>query len=289
MGKLRDLMTRDLTIRGYSEGTRDHYVHAVERLARYFKKSPDLLTIEDINQFQMHLVKDLKVSWSSFNVAVAGIRFFYKTTLKRDWDLKLVPYRRTGRKLPEVPSEEEIVRLFSVIHEPKDRSVYMIAYGCGLRLGEIRNLRVSDIDSHRMMIRVQQGKGRKDRYVPLPEPLVLMLRDYWRKYRPKTYLFNGRFEDSPISNCQVQEKLRVYLVKAGLTKRITPHTLRHAYATHSLEKGGNIRVIQEILGHRSLRTTENYTHVAKNYLANAKSPLETVLGAQTPKESEPKP
>lgn len=289
MGKLRDLMFRDLMIRGYSDGTRDNYLYAVERLARYFKRSPDQLTIEDINQFQLHMVRDLKVSWSHFNVTVCAIRFFYRTTLKKDWDLKLLPYRRTGRKLPEVPSEEEIVRLFSVIHEPKDRAVYMIAYGCGLRLGEIRNLRVSDIDSQRMMIRVQQGKGRKDRYVPLPEPLLSMLRDYWRKYRPNTYLFNGRFGDSPISSCQVQEKLRLYLVKAGLTKRITPHTLRHAFATHSLEQGGNIRVIQEILGHRSLRTTETYTHVAKTYLENAKSPLETVLGAQTLKESEPKP
>lgn len=289
MGKLRDLMDRDLTIRGYADGTRDNYLRAVEQLARYFKKSPDLLTIEDINQYQLHLTRDLKVSWSYFNVAVAGIRFFYSITLQKDWELKLLPYRKTGTKLPEVPSEEEIVRLFSVIHEPKDRSIYMIAYGVGLRSGEIRHLRVTDIDSSRRVIRVQQAKGRKDRYVPLPEPLLPMLREYWTMYRPKTWLFTGRYDNAPISAGQVQDRLRYYLVKAGLSKRITPHTLRHAFATHSLEQGGNIRVIQEILGHRSLRTTEKYTHVAKTYLQNAKSPLETVLGATPPKGSEPKP
>ena len=288
MGKLRDLMDRDLAIRGYSDGTRRAYLSAVERLARYWDKSPDQLTIEHINKYQLYMVRDLKVSWPYFNVAVCAFRFFYKTALKRDWNIKLIPYRKTGRKLPEVPSEGEIARLFSVIHDPKDRAIYMIAYGAGLRLGEIRHLRVSDIDSQRMVIRVQQGKGRKDRYSLLPETLLSVLREYWKQYRPKRLLFPGRDEEKPISATQIQQRLRCYLLRAGLSRPMNCHTFRHAFATHSLEKGGNIRVIQELLGHKSLRTTERYTHVAKTYLQDAKSPLENMTPAQTARESEPK-
>jgi len=288
MGKLRDLMDRDLAIRGYSAGTCQQYLSAVEKLARFWKKSPDQLTLDDINRYQLYMVREAKVSWSYFNVAVCALRFFYKTTLKRDWDIKLIPYHRTGRKLPEVPSPEEVALLFGVIEDPRDRAIYMIAYGAGLRLSEIRFLRVSDIDSHRMVIRVQEGKGLKDRYTPLPETALPILRDYWKLFRPTIWMFPGRYENVPISATQIGNRLRYYVALAGLSRQITCHTLRHAYATHSLEKGGNIRVIQEILGHRSLRTTEKYTHVAKNFLQNAKSPLDDMPSGEASKESEPK-
>jgi site-specific recombinase XerD len=281
MGKLRDLMDRDLQIRGYSPNTRDAYLRSVRGFVRHWNRSPEQLTIEHVNQYQHHLVQR-KVSWACFNQAAAALRFFYGVTLKKDWDITRIPYHKTGRRLPQVLAEEEVVALFGGVQNIKHRAILMTLYAGGLRVSEAAHLRVTDIDSRRMVVRIDQGKGRKDRYVPLSKQLLKILREYWLAVRPRTWLFPGQDPEAPLTRGSVDKIFRKAKVAARIGKPVSSHSLRHSYATHLLERGVNIRVIQQLLGHRSLRSTEIYTHVARTYLKDTPSPLDLLPMIERP-------
>ena len=277
MGKLQDRMDRELRIRGYAENTRKSYVGKMRCFVRFCMRSPDELTAEDVKQYQLFLTKEKQVSWSTFNVHVCAIRFFYREVLRVDWDVEHIPYQRSGRRLPVVLSREEVRALLELTSNLKHRALLMTLYSAGLRIGEAVQLQLPDIDSGRMMIRIDQGKGRKDRYVMLSQRLLLSLRSYWRAYQPTLWLFPGQDPSRPLARGSVDKLFASAKGRAGIRKRVSPHSLRHSFATHLLERGVNIRVIQRLLGHRSLRSTEIYTHVAESYVRDTKSPLDDLL------------
>jgi site-specific recombinase XerD len=273
MGQLHDRMDADMEIRGLALNTRKAYLLAMRKFVGHFMRPPDQLTLEDIRQYQLYLTRERKVSWAVFNIAVAAIKFFYRVTVKKDWDIQEIPYQRKPRKLPEILSAEKVNALFSV-QNLKHRAILMTSYAGGLRSSEVIHLMVSDIDSQRMVIRIDQGKGRKDRYVMLSPRLLETLREYWKAFHPKTWLFPSRNLDKPLSRHAVGSIVKKAKKAAQITARVYPHLLRHCFATHLLEQGTNLCVIQKLLGHRSLRSTEIYTHVAKNYLQETPSPLD---------------
>ena len=274
MGKFRDRMERDLQIRGFSPSTQQCYLARMKAMVGFFMRSPDELTLEDINAYQQHLTRDRKVGWGTFNQSVGAIRFFYGVTLEKDWDIQRIPYQKTGRKLPVVLSCEEVSKLFEAVTNLKHRAMLMTAYAAGLRASEVTHLRVGDIDGQRMVVRVEQSKGRQDRYVMLSHKLLVVLREYWKVYRTTHWLFAGQNPARPLTRASMHKVFRKAKIKAGIAKRATVHTLRHSLATHLLENGVNIRTIQLLLGHRSLRSTEIYTHVARGYLGDTPSPLD---------------
>ena len=251
MGEFQDRMERDLQIRGYSSSTQQCYLARMKALVRFFMRAPDELTLEDIHTYQLHLTRDQKVGWGTFNQSVCAIRFFYGVTLDKGWDIQRIPYQKTGRKLPVVLSCEEVTKLFDVVENLKHRTILMAAYAAGLRVSEITHLRVSDIDSQRMMVRVEQSKGRQDRYVMLSHKLLAVLREYWGTYRTEHWLFEGQIPQQPLTRSTVQKVFQKAKLKAGIIKNVSVHSLRHAFATHLLENGTNIRKIQLLLGHRS--------------------------------------
>jgi len=277
MSRLQDRMDRELRIRGYAENTRKIYIGSMRCFVRHFMRSPDELTAEHVNQYQLVLTKDKRVSWSTFNVHVCAIRFFYREVLRVEWDVEHIPYQKRGRKLPVILSGGEVCALLETTANLKHRALLMTLYSAGLRTGEAVHLQLADIDSGRMMIRVDEGKGRKDRYVMLSERLLLTLRRYWREYQPALWLFPGQDPSRPLTRGSVDKLFARARERAGIEKRVSPHSLRHAFATHLLERGVNIRVIQRLLGHRSLRSTEIYTHVAESYVRDTKSPLDDLL------------
>jgi integrase/recombinase XerD len=264
-----------LAARGHALKTRKLYLGALSRFDRFIGDVPlDKVTPEHLMKYQRHLAAR-GVSWSTFNVETCGLRYFYREHLgHRDWDFTRIPFQKRGRTLPEVLSPEEVESLFQACTNLKHRTVMMTGYGCGLRLGETLALRPEHIDSKRMVIRIEQGKGRQDRYLMLPESLLIGLREYWRKYRPAVWLFEGRKKGSPLTTSAVQRVFKRTRLKAGIRKGVSFHSLRHCFATHLLEDGTNVRVIQALLGHRSITTTQVYTHVARTYLNDTKSPLD---------------
>jgi integrase/recombinase XerD len=273
MGRFRDRMDEDLRIRGYSANTRASYLRCVRHFVRHFMRPPDQLTPEHIRQYQLYLTRDRQVSWPYFNQVVCALRFFYRQVLKKDWAVAQIPYQRTGRKLPEILSPQEVTALFRATPNLKHRALLMTMYAGGLRVSEVTHLRVTDIDSQRMVIRIEQGKGRRDRYVMLSPHLHRVLQEYWRARRPATLLFPGP-TSRPLTRESVNRVFHQARRRAKITKHVYPYSLRHACATHLLESGTNIRVIQTLLGHRSLRTTQRYTHVAATYLQETPSPLD---------------
>lgn len=279
MGKLQDRMDRELRIRGYRDRTRTLYLANMRRFVAYCGRSPEELGPEDVKQYQLYLTQERRVAWSTFNTQVCAIRFFYRDVLEVDWDVERIPYQKTGKKLPVVLSRPEVARLIEAAGGFRERALLMLLYSAGLRVGECVRLHVADIDSHRMMIRIEQGKGGKDRYVMLAERLLHTLRRYGRAYRPPLWLFPGPDASSPLDRHVVGRVVTATRKRARIAKRITPHTLRHSFATHLLERGDNIRVIQKLLGHSSLRSTQIYTHVAETYVRDTKSPLDDLLPA----------
>ena len=237
-------------------------------------RPPDKLTVEDINSFQLHLTRERKVAWNTFNVYVFAIRSYFLGTLKRDWNIKFIPYQKTGRKLPEILHGKELSAMFQSLSNIKHLSILMTTYSAGLRISETTHLKVSDIDSQRMVIRVDQGKGRKDRYVPLSETLLPVLRQYWTTVRSRDWLFPGQDPKKPLTRSSVEMVFKKAKKNAGIKKNVTVHSLRHSFATHLMEKGVDIRTIQQLLGHRSLSSTMIYTHVAENYISTTGSPLD---------------
>jgi site-specific recombinase XerD len=267
-------MIDDLKVRNRSSRTIKTYVAQVANFARHFGKSPELLGPEEIRQYQVYLVEERHVSWSYFNQAVCALRFFYRHTLGHDWAVAHIPFPRQPRKLPVVLSQAEVIRLFDASRSLKLRAMLMTAYAAGLRLAEVTHLQVTDIDSERMVIRVRQGKGQKDRYVMLSPTLLELLRLYWRAERPTSWLFPSKSKEQPINHSVVQRACHQAGLDAGLTKDATVRSLRHSFATHLLEAGTNIRIIQTLLGHSSVSTTQRYTYVSNKTVRATESPLE---------------
>jgi integrase/recombinase XerD len=278
---LRRRMIEDMKVRNLSPVTQRCYIHAVAKFARYFNQSPDRLGLTEVRAYQIHLVAT-GASWAGFNVAVSALRFFYGVTLGRSAMVERIPYARKERQLPVILSAEEVVRFFAAVPSLKHRTALMTAYAAGLRVSEVVRLRVADIDSDRMLIRVEQGKGHRDRYVMLSAQLLVMLRAYWREARPKHWLFPGRGEVRPLDASTLQWACRNARKAAKLGKPVAVHTLRHSFATHLLEAGTDIRTIQVLLGHQNLSTTARYTQVATTTIANTTSPFDRLNMAEAP-------
>ena len=275
MTPLRRRMIEDLRIRNRSPRTIEAYVRAVVRFAVFHRRSPDQLGPEDVRTYQVHLIEQ-KTSWPSFNIAVCALRFLYRVTLKRDWPLERLPYARRGRRLPCVLSEEEMLRFLAAVKPPPKRLALATAYAGGLRVSEAATLRVEHLDSARMVIHVV-GKGDKERIVPLSPVLLDALRTYWRRYRPTgPWLFPGRDPKKPVCAATIRSACVRGRQAAGLGKRVTPHALRHSFATHLLESGTSLRTVQALLGHSNISTTAIYTHVQRRIVPATKSPLDAI-------------
>lgn len=274
MGEFRDRMRQELEIRGCSPKTVDAYLGAMKGLVRHYMRPPDQLTPDDIKRYQHHLIQERGLSYSTLNVAVSAFRFFYHELLEVSWEVSRLPYHKKPKRLPVILSREEVVRVFEAAGAVTWRAIFVTIYGAGLRLSECLHLRVGDIDSGRMVLEVRRGKGAKDRYVPLSESLLRLLRAYWVARRPSQLLFPGDQPDRPLSPTTVQRRFKAAARRADISKRVTPHSLRHAFATHMLEDGVHVRALQRILGHRSLSTTTIYLHCTKEYMDGIKSPLD---------------
>jgi site-specific recombinase XerD len=274
MTPLRRRFIDDMTLRNLAPRTIATYVDRVARFARHFGASPELLGMEQVRAYLLELIQVQGASWSLFNQTQAALRFLYRTTLGRAWDTGVLRYPRRARSLSVVLGAMELDRFFAAVPGLKFRAILMTAYAAGLRVSEVVRLRVGDIDSRRMVVHVRQGKGGKDRYVMLSPRLLEWLRAYWKAARPRDWLFPGRDPRRPIHVTTVELVCRQAAQRAGLGKRVTPHTLRHSFATHLLEAGTDLRTIQMLLGHRSLQTTAVYTHVSAERLHATASPLE---------------
>jgi integrase/recombinase XerD len=276
------LLTDTLAAHGRSLRTQETYTLMLRLFSRYLgqahvAKTLDTVVPEDVETYQRYLVTERKVGFSSFNQSTCALRFFYRTCLgQSDWTIARMPFQRKRGTLPEILAPEEIAALFDACHNLKHKALLMTSYSGGLRLGETLGLLPSDIDSTRMMIRIEQGKGRKDRYVMLSLALLEELRVYWKAFRPVRWLFEGRRPGQPLSPSTAEKVFTTAAGRAGITKGVSFHSLRHAFATHLLEGGTNICVIQALLGHRSLATTQVYTHVARTYVNATASPLDAL-------------
>ena len=270
---LRRRMIEDMTVRNLSPATQRSYVHAVSKFSRFFGRSPETLTLEDVRTYQVHLASK-GVAWASLNQTVAALRFFYGVTLGMAEIPERIAYAREPRRLPVVLSADEVVRFLEAVPSLKARAALTTAYAAGLRVSEVTGLRVADIDSGRMMIRIEHGKGGKERYVMLSAQLLAILRTYWRLARPEHWLFPGRDPTRPIEPTTLHAACRSARAAAGIGKKVTVHILRHSFATHLLESGVDIRVIQVLLGHAHLSTTARYTHVSQGLIGRTASPLE---------------
>jgi site-specific recombinase XerD len=267
-------MIDSMTLRGMAAKTQAGYVRAVAGLATYYGRSPDRISDEEVQAYLLHLIRERKLSWSSCNVAVHGLRFFYHKTLSRKKTTFHIPGPRKPSRLPEILSQEEVARIFTHTRLPRHRALLMTAYAAGLRVSELVHLRVCDIDSDRMTIRVEQGKGAQDRYTLLSPRLLEELRCYWALERPQPFLFPMRRVPKPMDPSTAQRIYQAAKQRAGITKHGSIHTLRHAFATHLLESGTDLHTIQRLLGHHHIRSTMRYLHLARRNITDRSSPLD---------------
>ena len=272
-------MLEELQRRNYSESTTRVYLRCVEQFAKRFGQPPDQLGPEQLRQYQAYLLQERKITPHSAKVQLAALRFFYIRTLKRREMYESLPYPKAPRSLPVVLSEEEVARLIDSASNLLQRTILMALYATGARRAELAQIRVTDVDSQRMVIHIRAGKGGHDRDVPLSQKLLEALRQYWRWMRPKTWLFpgldkGGRVDDRPISDKVVWWSVRQAAKRAGIQKHITPHTLRHSFATHLLEAGVDLRTIQILLGHADIKDTVIYLHLSRRHLQSVTNPLD---------------
>lgn len=286
MTPLRQRFIDDLRLRNYSPRTIETYVGRIVCFARHFGRSPEVLGPDEIRVFQLHML-ERRVSWSSFNQAVCALRFLYFTTLGRREQMPVIPYGKRPKTLPSVLSPGEVQRLLDAARSGRERVLLQVTYACGLRLSEVLHLQVGNIDSARMVIHVRQGKGQKDRLVPLSARLLEELRAYWRLERPRTWLFPGQKPGQPMSDGNVQRHFRRLANGLGLNKRCTMHTLRHSYATHLVEAGVDIFTLKELMGHRSLHTTALYLHLSTPHLHQTPSLLDLLVVPRPPQPPQP--
>ena len=289
MTSLRRRMIEDMQIRNLAEGTQKSYVLHVSLFARHFQKSPELLGPEDIRAYQVYLTNEKKLSTGSIIVAISALRFLYRVTLKKDWSLAdFIPAPKAPKKLPNVLSPEEVVQFLGCVTSRKHRAILTTCYAAGLRISEAVALTPPAVDSKRMVIRVEQGKGQKDRYVMLSPKLLEILRSWWRVEKPKDWLFPGDIPGRHITRFSVERDCQKAHRICKIPKPITPHSLRHAFAVHLLEQGTDIRTIQLLLGHRSLATTAKYLRIATTKVCSTSSPLD-LLPRPVSTEVTPKP
>jgi integrase/recombinase XerD len=278
MGQLQEQMRQDLELRGLELNTIKTYLGCARRFTAFFMKSPAEMGAAEVRQFALALVQKRKLAPSTVGVYVGALMFLYRVTLGRPEEVAGLPRPKVPKRVPVVLSGTEMERLLNAVGSPKHRAMAMLAYGAGLRISEICHLEVGDIDSKRMVVYVRHGKGRKERHVMLAPMLLQALREHWRKARPKgTLLFPGRKPDKPISRAAISKALKKAVLKANIAKRVTPHGLRHGFASHMLELGADLRVLQVLLGHSSVQTTARYLHVTTARIQSLPSPL-TVLG-----------
>ncbi len=274
MTTLRTKMIEDMQLRRFSVNTQRSYLQAVTGLARHFRRSPDKISRDEYRDYILFLTNERKLSYSTIRTATAGISFFYKEILHRKDMALAIPKRKKSRRLPEVFSRSELVRLFGSVKNEKHRAMLMTAYGCGLRVSEVIALKVADIDSKRMMVKIYQSKGAKDRYTILPPILLAELRSYWLKYRPPYWLFTSNQTRGKLSRKTAHKIFIEAKDRAGIKKNVTFHGFRHSFATHMLEEGVDIRTIQILMGHASISSTMTYLHIARKDIGPAKSPLD---------------
>jgi site-specific recombinase XerD len=266
-------MIDDMTARRFKEKVQKDYVRHVRTFAAFLGRSPDTATSEDLRRFQLHMAKQ-QIGAATINSAIAALRFFFIVTLERPDLVRPLRIVSEPRKAPVVLSQEEVARLLEAAPGLKYKAALSVAYGAGLRVSEVANLKVSDIDRERMTLRVEQGKGQRDRYVMLSPRLLGLLREWWHAARPQVWLFPGQNPINPVTARQLNRAVTAAKDLAGISKRVSPHTLRHSFATHLLEQGADIRVIQVLLGHAKLETTALYTRVAVSTIRDVESPLE---------------
>jgi integrase/recombinase XerD len=285
MTPLRQRMIEEMHLRNYSKHSIAAYVSAVYRLANHYGRRPDRLSREEIRAFLVDLVEEKRVSWPYYKQVLAALRYFYRHVVCRGEVVDDIRGPRPAKTLPVVLSPAEVARFFRAIPSLKQRTILMLAYGAGLRVGEVVELRLSDIDRERRVIRIRQGKNKKDRYTLLSPALIEMLDRYLWAAQPEDLLFTTRRPDRPITRSTVQRFCQAARQAAGLDKRISPHTLRHSFATHLLEAGTDLRVIQVLLGHASPKTTAIYTHVSTALIGKTRSPLDMLPSAEPDVES----
>jgi len=269
------MLIEDMQVRNLAVGTQQVYVQQVSLFAQHFHKSPEVLGPEEIRTYQIYLTNEKKLTTNSIIVAVSALRFLYKITLKRNWSLdEVIPTPQKPQKLPVILSPEEVLHFLNCVRSRKHRVILTTCYAAGLRVSEAIALTPAAIDSKRMVIRVEQGKGQKDRYIMLSQRLLEILRAWWLVEKPKDWLFSGEFSGQHIGQLAVQLECRKARLISKIPKPITPHSLRHAFACHLLEQGTNVRKIQLLLGHRSLATTAKYLHMATSKVCSTSSPLD---------------
>ena len=280
MTKLRKRMLEELQRRNYSPNTIRPYLYAVEEFARYFGKSPDKLSQEQLRQYQLHLLHELKLSIGTIVGRIAALRFFFVKVLRRPYRQIDLVYPKRPERLPTALSQEEVERLIDSANNLLDYTMLLTLYATGTRRAELIRLKVEDIDSHRMIVHIRQGKGNRDRDVPLTPKLLKTLQEYWRWMKPKTYLFPGMVHnwraDKPMTPKCVWSAAHDAAKRAGIKKRVSPHTLRHSWATHLLENGADLRTIQLLLGHTELEATTVYLHLSRRHLQAVTNPVETM-------------
>lgn len=283
MGTLREQMTMDLALKRFSESTQRTYLSQVRNISIYFNKPPDKLDRDEVKKYLHYLIEEKNFSSSYVNQCYCALKFFFEITLRSKWFMDRIPRAKRERKIPAVLDQKEVLRLFKVTINIKRRAILMIIYSAGLRVSEAAHLKVSDIDSKRMMIFVRNGKGGKDRYTTLSKTALDLLRKYWREYYPPNlsskqltgeWLFKGEKPDTPITARSIQLIFKEALGHAGILKPATVHTLRHSFATHLLEARTDLPTIQWLLGHKYIKTTAVYTHVTQKHLSTIKSPLD---------------
>jgi integrase/recombinase XerD len=280
-------MAEDMQLRNLSPRTIDAYTYHVDRFAMRFGKHPEELGLEQVRDFQLWMINELNSSWSQFNQAVCALKFFYTVTCKRDWIVTHVPYGQRPKTLPVVLSGDEVARIVACITNIKHRTVVLTLYSAGLRISEGLRLKVKDIDSERMTLKINQGKGQKDRYVPISPRLLAELRKYWKEARPSDYFFPGKTDDTPLNNAVVQKALSLATARAAVHKHVTPHTLRHSYATGLLEAGVDLMAISRLLGHSNFTTTMIYLHCRREHLDSSPSPIDWLPVRQCPRWIDP--
>jgi integrase/recombinase XerD len=276
MTQLRQAMIKAMQLRNFSASTQQSYVSAIKQFAIYYKRSPENITEQEAQNYILHLANEKNLAWSSCNVVVSSIRFFYKVILKKNYDNFYLPFSKKQHYLPEILTQDEIRTLLNVTKNLKHHAIFMTVYSAGLRVSEVAHLTINDIDSQSGVICVKQGKGKKDRYVPLSPRLLTELRHYWKAYRPAHWLFPGCDGTKPITRHGVLDAFKKATRKADITKHVSVHSLRHSFATHLLEAGTDIMNIKQLLGHSSISSTLRYTRISKQLVSGIVSPLDSL-------------
>jgi len=280
---LRQRMLEDMQVRNFARNTQESYLQQVTQFARHFQRSPEGLGPEEIRTYQVYLTTERQLAPGSISIAVAALRFLYKVTLQRDWSVTdLIPAPKKPQTLPIVLSRAEVQQFLESVLLLKHRTILSVCYAAGLRISEAVRLQPAQIDSARMVLRVEQGKGQKDRYVMLSPRLLELLRAWWKAAKPWPWLFPGRQADRPITTDAVEEACQKAQCRCGIPKPITPHSLRHAFAVHLLEGGTDVRTIQLLLGHRSLATTARYLRIATTQVCATRSPFDLLPEPSAP-------